>query len=146
MVNIHKIRVRNSHRICFVCVVDFVNGRLIATFISLSVFVYSPDTLQSDVVINGFASIAILCEGNANILTQAAQIMLFDLREFMLVILFRSLSSVLPQKILAEDTILTPLQFILTVVSSRITIRIATCKNFGPCIIQVFRRLLAGYK
>ena len=64
--------------------------------------------------------------------------MLLDLREFMLLTLFRSLSSVLPQRILTEDTILTPLQFIVTVVSSRIKIRIATCKNFGPCIIQDF--------
>ena len=42
LVNIHTICVRNSHRICLVCVVDFVNGRLIATFIniSLTVFVY----------------------------------------------------------------------------------------------------------
>ena len=56
------MRKRYRVHIAFVCVVDFVNGRLIATFISLSVFVYSPDTLQSDVVINGLASIAIVMQ------------------------------------------------------------------------------------
>ena len=67
LVNIHTTRVRNSHRICLVCVVDFVNGRLIATFINISltdcIRIYSPHTLQSDfVVLNRFTSwpIAIL--------------------------------------------------------------------------------------